>query len=185
MLDIITKQFFLNSIEDTINYKDLHALAEKLRQDMLKVNNAHKEAKYEISYAYTSPSELNPIRQLLNTITKHLIILSDSLKTEQMLFNHDNLDETANDTSEKDGVFIEHVRTKSDDDTKQCKFISEDDISVHEELNIRSFARKATDSYMKKGVYFRPHENTSNNSPAEENAAKLSGKCCTFLSSQN
>lgn len=159
MLDLITTQFFVHpttNSNNTTHYKELHATAEKVRQGMVKVNNAYKEAKYEVSYAYSNSAELNPIRQLLNTVSKHLIILSDSLKTEQMLFNHnDTTSDTNEKKKEKNGVFVEHIQNKSDN-------------FEGEQLNIRTFAKEATNSYMKKGIYIRPHKRFSFR--AEENS---------------
>ncbi|KAI8391655.1 Fusaric acid resistance protein-like-domain-containing protein [Radiomyces spectabilis] len=86
LLDIITKQFFLDPHTESVPDETIDALAVRIRQDVTKVNTAYQEAKYEISYTYIKPSELGEIRKALDRLTRHLNILGGSLKSERALF---------------------------------------------------------------------------------------------------
>ncbi|KAI9264352.1 Fusaric acid resistance protein-like-domain-containing protein [Phascolomyces articulosus] len=87
MLDMITKQFFLEPGVEMIPSKTIDETAEKMRTGIMKVRTAYKEAKYEISYTRIRPMELIDIRKSLERITKHLSALSRSLQSERELFD--------------------------------------------------------------------------------------------------
>ena len=88
MLDMITKQFFLDPESEMIAGEVVDQTAEKMRTGMTKVKSAYQEAKYEISYTYIRPYELGDIQKALDRLTKHLNILGGSLKTERVLFEN-------------------------------------------------------------------------------------------------
>ncbi|RCI05206.1 hypothetical protein CU098_012605, partial [Rhizopus stolonifer] len=86
MLDTITRQFFLDPESPMVPAHVVDELAAKMRQGMVKINTAYKEAKYEVVYAYTCSSDLNSLRRSLDMITRHLNLLGSNLKTERILF---------------------------------------------------------------------------------------------------
>lgn len=88
MLDMITKQFFLDPDSDMVAGEVVDETAEKMRASMVKVKTAYHEAKYEISYTYIRPYKLGNIQKSLDRLTKHLNILGGSLKTERVLFEN-------------------------------------------------------------------------------------------------
>lgn len=169
MLDTITKQFFLDPQSDMVPAEIVDDLAEKMRQGMIKINSAYKEAKYEISYAYSCSSDLNPIRQALDRITKHLSILGGSLKTEQVLFR------AAVSTTEDDSDDYLEIKKKHnsksessssnenvDHQAQQSSWLHPND-TITRELSLRKSALKAANSYMKDGSYTRPYETDERN----------------------
>ena len=87
MLDMITKQFFLEPDVEMIPSKTIDDTAEQMRNCMNKVRTAYKEAKYEISYTRIRPTELIGIRKSLERIIKHLSALSRGLQSERELFD--------------------------------------------------------------------------------------------------
>ncbi|KAI9247684.1 hypothetical protein BDA99DRAFT_525753 [Phascolomyces articulosus] len=88
MLDMITKQFFLDPDSDMVAGEVVDETAEKMRAGMTKVKLAYHEAKYEVSYTYIRPYELGNIQKSMDRLTKHLNILGGSLKTERVLFEN-------------------------------------------------------------------------------------------------
>ncbi|KAI9317563.1 hypothetical protein BX666DRAFT_1938456 [Dichotomocladium elegans] len=88
MLDMITKQFFLDPESEMITADVVEKTAEEMRRGMLKVKTAYHEAKYEISYTYIRPYELGNVQKALDRLTRHLNILGGSLKTERILFEN-------------------------------------------------------------------------------------------------
>ncbi|KAI8092100.1 hypothetical protein BDF21DRAFT_436776 [Thamnidium elegans] len=170
MLDIITKQFFLDSQYEKVPVKTVEELSEKMRQDMIGVNAAYKEAKYEISYAYSCSSDLNPVRHTLTRITKHLSILGGSLKNEQGLFRPT---QPILSSDEEDSDFeIKSKRKKrpfkfrsSPDYTSQQSSWRHPNTSLTRDMSLRKSALKAAKSYAKDGSYVRPYETDTNTSP--------------------
>ncbi|KAI7853215.1 Fusaric acid resistance protein-like-domain-containing protein [Circinella umbellata] len=120
MLDMITKQFFLEPGVDMIPSKTIDDTAEKMRNCLTKVRSAYKEAKYEISYTRIRPTELISIRRSLERIIKHLSALSRGLQSERELFDS-ILASVENDSNHDDEEY------DSDDDNGD----SEGDISTH------------------------------------------------------
>ncbi|KAI9474873.1 Fusaric acid resistance protein-like-domain-containing protein [Zychaea mexicana] len=111
MLDMITKQFFLDPGVEMLPSKTIDDTAEKMRKNMNKVRTAYKEAKYEVSYTRIRPKELVDIRKSLERITKHLSALGRSLQSERELFdsilaslqNDDNQYNSSSDDQQGDG----------------------------------------------------------------------------------
>lgn len=145
MLSMITNQFFLNPKSEMVSAKIVDALAEKMRDGMLKVNTAYKEAKYEVSFAYSCSSDLNPIRQSLDIITKHLSILSRSLKSEQVLFKR-------NFSSSEKEEESNHMGKNGDEDSINESCTPEE----QGETDLSKAAFTAANSYMKTGSYSSP-----------------------------
>lgn len=168
MLDTITKQFFLDPQFEMVPTEIVDDLAEKMRLGMIKINTAYKEAKYEMSYAYSCSSDLNPIRQALDRITKHLSILGGSLRTEQVLFKSANETEVTTDEEDSDD-YLELKRkhnsqTGSSSSTENLEHQGQQSSWLHpndtltRELSLRKSAMKAAKSYMTDGTYTRPYE---------------------------
>lgn len=86
MLDMITEQFFLDPESEMVPAETISGIAEQMRQAVVKVRTAYREAKYEISYAYIRPQQLTNIRKSIERLTRHLSALSISLRTERELF---------------------------------------------------------------------------------------------------
>ncbi|KAI8368926.1 hypothetical protein BD560DRAFT_398090 [Blakeslea trispora] len=86
MLNMITKQFFLDPQSESVAESVVDETAAKMRRGMTKVKTAYREAKYEMSYSFVRPQQLGPIRKSLDRLTKHLNILGGCLKTERELF---------------------------------------------------------------------------------------------------
>ncbi|KAI8145876.1 Fusaric acid resistance protein-like-domain-containing protein [Fennellomyces sp. T-0311] len=86
MLDMITKQFFLDPHVELLPFNTIDEAADKMRKNMSKMRTAYKEAKYEISYTRVRPQEMLNIRKSLERIAKHLSALSRSLHVERELF---------------------------------------------------------------------------------------------------
>lgn len=145
MLSMITNQFFLNPKSEMVSAKIVDALAEKMRDGMLKVNTAYKEAKYEVSFAYSCSSDLNPIRQSLDIITKHLSILSRSLKSEQVLFKR-------NFSSSEKEEESNHMGKNGNEDSINESCTPEE----QGETDLSKAAFTAANSYMKTGSYSSP-----------------------------
>lgn len=145
MLSMITNQFFLNPKSEMVSAKTVDALAEKMRDGMLKVNTAYKEAKYEVSFAYSCSSDLNPIRQSLDIVTKHLSILSRSLKSEQVLFKR-------NFSSSEKEEESNHMGENGDEDSINESCTPEE----QGETDLSKAAFTAANSYMKTGSYSSP-----------------------------
>lgn len=147
MLNMITNQFFLDPKSEMVPTKVVDALAEKMRDGMMKVNTAYKEAKYEVSFAYSCSSDLNPIRQSLDIVTKHLSILGRSLKSEQVLFRRN---------------FSSKEEEEREDSNQMGKCGDEDSINEsytpkeQDETNLSRAAFTAANSYMKTGSYINP-----------------------------
>lgn len=145
MLSMITNQFFLNPKSEMVSAKTVDALAEKMRDGMLKVNTAYKEAKYEVSFAYSCSSDLNPIRQSLDIVTKHLSILSRSLKSEQVLFKR-------NFSSSEKEEESNHMGENGDEDSINESCTPEE----QGETDLSKAAFTAANSYMKTGSHSSP-----------------------------
>jgi hypothetical protein len=188
MVDTISRQFFLDPKSSIMPAKEIDDLAGKMRQDMMKVNTAYKEAKYEVSFAYACSADLNPIRGRLNKVTKHLRILGCSLKTERVFFkdtesslSSDEEDEESNKgrnkmdrgtSDEKHKLSgtpgkIEHHQSR------QSSFQHPQD-AVNREMSLRRSALKATNSYIKDGTYSRPYDNTSDTNAASQSTSVFS-----------
>lgn len=185
MLDTITKQFFLDPQSDMVPAEIVDGLAEKMRQGMIKINSAFKEAKYEMSYAYSCSSDLNPIRQTLDRITKHLSILGGSLKTEQVLFKTAEESSVSSGEEESDEYLeIKNKRNSKagsssnshenvDNQSQQSSWLHPNEI-ITRELSLRKSALKAANSYMKDGTYTRPHETGDKNQQGDHNKPSTS-----------
>ncbi|KAI9256366.1 hypothetical protein EDC94DRAFT_616226 [Helicostylum pulchrum] len=170
MLDIITKQFFLDSQYEKVPVKTVEELSEKMRQGMTGVNAAYKEAKYEISYAYSCSSDLNPLRHTLARITKHLSILGGSLKNEQGLFRPAqsvlSSDEEESDFEIKSKPKKRPFKFRSSTDyTSQQSSWRHPNTSLTRDMSLRKSALKAAKSYAKDGSYVRPYETNTDTSP--------------------
>lgn len=87
LLDLITKQFFLDPNEEVIDASVIDDMAEKMRVGMVKVRQSYKESKYEVSYTFIRPQELKVFRKSLDQMVKHLSALSRSLRSERELFD--------------------------------------------------------------------------------------------------
>lgn len=148
MLDMITKQFFLDPDSDMVAGEVVDETAEKMRASMVKVKTAYHEAKYEISYTYIRPYKLGNIQKSLDRLTKHLNILGGSLKTERVLFENAiaslNQQEEDNDTQQQQQQPSELHPTDIDSDQEEVpkkstlRWLNQED-----ELNLRRAAMLA------------------------------------------
>ncbi|KAI8137954.1 Fusaric acid resistance protein-like-domain-containing protein [Fennellomyces sp. T-0311] len=148
MLDMITKQFFLDPESEMVPGEVVDETAEKMRKGMTKVKTAYKEAKYEISYTYIRPYELGNIQKSLDRLTKHLNILGGSLKTERVLFETaiaslhaaEAASSTDEDTDSSDSTDDEHQLTHPHDEPRKStlRWLTNED-----ELDLRRAAMLA------------------------------------------
>lgn len=177
MLDIITSQFFLDSQTKKVSVKTVQDLSEKIRQDMATVNIAYKEAKYEVSYAYSCSSDLNPIRNTLDRITKHLSILGGNLKNEQGIFRATQTTTTpspsSSSSSSDEHSYIE-LKSKRKKKKRKRQFQSRSSTttlnqphhtSLTRDESLRKSALKAAESYANDGTYKRPYQTKLSASP--------------------
>lgn len=110
MLNLITKQFFLDPRSEPVAESDVDSAADKMRKGMTKMKTAYREAKYEMSYSFIRPQQLGKIRKSLGRLTKHLSILGGCLKTERELF------ESAIEALQAEVVDTEEEAEEEDDD---------------------------------------------------------------------
>lgn len=164
MLNMITNQFFLDPKSEKVSETAVDALAEKMREGMMKVNTAYKEAKYEVSYAYSCSADLNPIRQSLDIVTKHLSILGRSLKSEQVLFQRNFPSEKE---SSRDSTIPE---SDQDDSNTEKSHAPEPGTSKETELGKAAFA--AVNSYMQSGSYRNPYTQDSSDQCRKEHSCE-------------
>lgn len=86
MLQLVARLFFLEDM--LVSEEKVNAAAGKMRQAIVKVRTAYREAKYEVSYSWIRPQELGPFRKSLERLTRHLSALSGSLRSERELFHN-------------------------------------------------------------------------------------------------
>ncbi|EPB88022.1 hypothetical protein HMPREF1544_05200 [Mucor circinelloides 1006PhL] len=148
MLNMMTNQFFLDPKSERVSATAVDSLAEKMREGMMKVNTAYKEAKYEVSYAYSCSSDLNPMRQYLDIVTKHLSILGRSLKSEQVLFER-------NFSSEEESSRSSIIPESDKKDSIKKSYIPQSQPSKETDLSKAAFT--AATCYMQNGSYSNPY----------------------------
>ncbi|KAI9495945.1 hypothetical protein BDB00DRAFT_811080 [Zychaea mexicana] len=153
MLDLITKQFFLDPESEMVAGEVVDETAEKMRAGMTKVKSAYHEAKYEISYTYIRPYQLGNIQKSLDRLTKHLNILGGSLKTERVLFENaiaalaaenagaGSTDETDEDTDDDHDTEDEHHKMTHPHDEPRKSTLRW--LNTEDELNLRRAAMLA------------------------------------------
>ncbi|KAL9557711.1 hypothetical protein MBANPS3_001258 [Mucor bainieri] len=156
MLNMITNQFFLDPKSEKVSDIAVDTLAEKMREGMMKVNTAYKEAKYEVSYAYSCSSDLNPIRQSLDIVTKHLSILGRSLKSEQVLFERTFPSEAGKPTSRDNSTM---PGNDEKDSNVEATYAPESDAYKKTDLGKEAFT--AANSYVQSGIYCNPYSQHS------------------------
>lgn len=152
---MITNQFFLDPKSEKASDTAVDTLAEKMREGMIKVNTAYKEAKYEVSYAYSCSSDLNPIRQSLDIVTKHLSILGRSLKSEQVLFERNFPSE------EESGRDNNTVPDNKGNVGSMEKNHTTSEPEASKETDLGKAAFTAANSYMESGSYSNPYSRYS------------------------
>lgn len=170
MLNTITKQFVLDPKSKPAPTAALNGLAGKLRQDLLKLNTAYEEAKYEVSYAYSCSADLNPIRISLNRVTKHLNILGESLKSEQALFKDADFFSSKKDDSTAPSDGIKKDSSNNNPSSNQQKYGPH---SKNE--NLQHSVLEATIRYMKEGIYTKPNQSpiSEENDETQNNSSSI------------
>ncbi|KAI8388044.1 uncharacterized protein BYT42DRAFT_558741 [Radiomyces spectabilis] len=168
MLDMITRQFFLDPQSDMMTPDKIDEVAAKLRTGMTKVKSAYREAKYEISIACIRPQDLGTIRKSLDRMTRHLNILGGCVKSERELFE-----------SALEFLAAEMSDMESEDDLRSVYTSGEEDQSSshrrsglpkvysEEDLHLLKAALRATTDYTQTGKYTSPR---SSRAPSRRNS---------------
>jgi hypothetical protein len=173
MLQMITKQFFLDPQSEPVAEEKVNDASAKMRKGMTKVKTAYHEAKYEMSYAYIRPEQLGQIRKSLDRLTKHLSILGGCLKTERELFEsaiealQAEMQDLESDNEDSDHHHSTHhhhghghgYHSDSDSDHPIRPNYSEED------LNLLRTALRATNEFMNGAGKYASRPHSSNPSP--------------------
>jgi hypothetical protein len=86
MLQMVTQQFLLDSKTGLLSENEIPSISSKIRSKVSQLNTIYRDAKYEASYAFIRPQQLDKVRRSLNRLTKHLNLLGSCLKTKDELF---------------------------------------------------------------------------------------------------
>ncbi|KAI8888662.1 hypothetical protein K501DRAFT_329772 [Backusella circina FSU 941] len=86
MLHTVMQRFFLDSNTDSSSENDTPFISSKISSKISQLNTIYRDAKYEVSYAFIRPQQLDKVRKSLNRLTKHLNLLANCLETKDELF---------------------------------------------------------------------------------------------------
>lgn len=161
MLNLITKQFFLDPQSDPVAESVVDSTAAKMRQGMTKVKTAYHEAKYEMSYTYIRPQQLGQVRKSLGRLTKHLNILGSCLKTERELF--ESAIEALRDEMKDSDSDSEETTTNNDVEGTQTTRPTSRRSYSEEDLNLLRTALRATNDFL--GVQQHSRQTSTNTTP--------------------
>lgn len=179
MLDMITKQFFLDPESEMVAGEVVDITADRMRAGMTKVKTAYHEAKYEISYTYIRPYELGEIQKSLDRLTKHLNILGGSLKTERVLFENAiaALELETEQNADNPPVAQQQHPTEVDSDQEgQPRKSVLRWIDSEDEKHLRRAALFAAGEYSQTGKYTSPH----NSRPSSRAGSRAGSRRTSF-----
>lgn len=166
MLDMMSKQFFLDPGTDILPGEEVDKTAQKMRAGITKVKTAYRESKREISRTYLNPYELGGITKSLDRLTKHLSILGGSLKTERTLFES-ALASLERETEMQATETPQHPTEPNDEGNCNKKTSSLRWIDSEDEMHLRKAAMLAAGEYCQSGgKYATSPQNSRPNSRA-------------------
>ncbi|ORY91108.1 hypothetical protein BCR43DRAFT_538228 [Syncephalastrum racemosum] len=205
LLDMITKQFFLDPNEEVIPANVIDDMAEKMRTGMAKVRQSYKESKYEVSYAYIRPQQLKVFRKSLDQMVKHLSALSRSLRSERELFDsvlqkltkEEDMTTTPGADTEDQSMMTEGEHEENTQDgllktpsTGRQRHRSAEDTSLRRHIIKRSLSprpgykgtRRALSSEMSEGIPTRQEKSPSASDREHSNRTMVSSPSPSFAS---